>query len=175
MEQHADYDGAGLTWGLEWKKASAAQCCQACKEVRRTLGCAAPAAASQHNMPAFVELPQLPQVPQVPQVLLLRWHAGHNAAGEALHCLMPGLNCPLFASLKTALMFWLWPTLNGGDPSVPLLPAVCADQWGALRRVGECRLHGDVPLTCRPFVEALCCNGPIPVAPMDQGPIAYLL
>lgn len=34
MEEHADYDGPGLTWGLSFKKASAAQCCQACKEVR---------------------------------------------------------------------------------------------------------------------------------------------
>lgn len=34
MEAHADYDGPALTWGLTYKKASAAQCCQACKEVR---------------------------------------------------------------------------------------------------------------------------------------------
>lgn len=34
MEEHADYDGPALTWGLTYKKASAAQCCQACREVR---------------------------------------------------------------------------------------------------------------------------------------------
>lgn len=34
MELNADYDGPSLTWGLTYKKASAAQCCQACKEVR---------------------------------------------------------------------------------------------------------------------------------------------
>ncbi|PRW57001.1 hypothetical protein C2E21_4332 [Chlorella sorokiniana] len=32
MEPHADYDGPALTWGLTYKKSSAAQCCQACKE-----------------------------------------------------------------------------------------------------------------------------------------------
>lgn len=37
MEAHADYDGPALTWGLTYKKASAAQCCQACKEVRGRL------------------------------------------------------------------------------------------------------------------------------------------
>lgn len=39
MEAHADYDGPALTWGLTYKKASAAQCCQACKEVRRAGAC----------------------------------------------------------------------------------------------------------------------------------------
>lgn len=34
MEEHADYEGPSLTWGLTYKLASAAQCCQACKEVR---------------------------------------------------------------------------------------------------------------------------------------------
>lgn len=34
MEAHADYDGPALTWGLTFKTASAAQCCQACKDVR---------------------------------------------------------------------------------------------------------------------------------------------
>lgn len=38
MELHADYDGPALTWGLSFKKASAAQCCQACKEVRGCTG-----------------------------------------------------------------------------------------------------------------------------------------
>lgn len=32
MEEHADYEGPSLTWGLTYKLASAAQCCQACKE-----------------------------------------------------------------------------------------------------------------------------------------------
>lgn len=33
-ERDADYDGAGLVWGISHKKASAAQCCQACKFLR---------------------------------------------------------------------------------------------------------------------------------------------
>ena len=36
MEEHADYDGPSITWGLDYKLASAAQCCQACKDVRGT-------------------------------------------------------------------------------------------------------------------------------------------
>ena len=42
MEEHADYDGPAITWGLEYKLASAAQCCQACKDVRGLLCCAVP-------------------------------------------------------------------------------------------------------------------------------------
>ena len=37
MEEHADYDGPSITWGLDYKLASAAQCCQACKDVRARL------------------------------------------------------------------------------------------------------------------------------------------
>ncbi|KAL4424893.1 hypothetical protein ABPG77_002116 [Micractinium sp. CCAP 211/92] len=35
MEEHADYDGPALRWGLSHKLASAAQCCQACKELSK--------------------------------------------------------------------------------------------------------------------------------------------
>ena len=31
-EESADYDGSGVTWGLTFKRPSAAQCCQTCKE-----------------------------------------------------------------------------------------------------------------------------------------------
>lgn len=31
-EQNADYGGEGLSWGLTYKTASAAQCCAACKD-----------------------------------------------------------------------------------------------------------------------------------------------
>ena len=31
-EQAADYGGIGVTWGLNYKKESAAACCQACKD-----------------------------------------------------------------------------------------------------------------------------------------------
>jgi hypothetical protein len=33
VEEHADYEGPALTWGLTFKLPSAAQCCQACKDV----------------------------------------------------------------------------------------------------------------------------------------------
>lgn len=32
-EQHADYDGAAVSWGLDFKTVSAAACCRACKAV----------------------------------------------------------------------------------------------------------------------------------------------
>lgn len=38
VQEHADYDGPALRWGLTFKLASAARCCQACKEVRRCRG-----------------------------------------------------------------------------------------------------------------------------------------
>ena len=31
-EHNADYGGAGVSWGLDYKKDSAAACCQACKD-----------------------------------------------------------------------------------------------------------------------------------------------
>ncbi|KAL4451841.1 hypothetical protein ABPG75_007503 [Micractinium tetrahymenae] len=33
LQEHADYDGPALRWGLTHKLASAAQCCQACKKL----------------------------------------------------------------------------------------------------------------------------------------------
>lgn len=32
-EPHADYDGPALSWGITFKRSSAAQCCQECKQV----------------------------------------------------------------------------------------------------------------------------------------------
>lgn len=32
LEENADYDGPALTWGMSFRKASASQCCQACKQ-----------------------------------------------------------------------------------------------------------------------------------------------
>ncbi len=32
VEQNADYGGVGVSWGLNYKKPSAAACCRACKE-----------------------------------------------------------------------------------------------------------------------------------------------
>lgn len=61
MEAHADYEGFAITWGLHYYAASAAQCCQRCKEVRgagagatwqRCRGMPGPAQPAPHLRPA---------------------------------------------------------------------------------------------------------------------------